>query len=105
MGTGIWRVWVRVGKILTTGYPGYSLAGPLDDEDFLHDPTVKGLCQSPVLFQLPDLIDSTTPNFAKTPKGFDVQDYELVFSDDFNVSAGTMGNLARPGYAATTESC
>ncbi|KAG6818359.1 hypothetical protein H0H93_005587 [Arthromyces matolae] len=123
--------------------PTLDMAGPPDDEDFLHDPAVKGfrktrfpwrgllnvfvlvtlilalLClfvfypvltfyrnearnaridgnirinatgQSPVLFQMPDLIDSTTPDFAKTRTGFDGQDYELVFSDEFNVSGRT----------------
>ena len=38
---------------------------------------------------LPTLVDPTTPNFAKTRTGFDGQDYELVFSDEFNTSGRT----------------
>ncbi|KAF8625530.1 hypothetical protein AX15_005334 [Amanita polypyramis BW_CC] len=45
--------------------------------------------QSPVLFQMPDLIDSATPVSAKTRVGFDGQEYELVFSDEFEVPGRT----------------
>jgi hypothetical protein len=41
--------------------------------------------QAPVLFQMPDLIDAETPADARSRTGFDGQDYELVFSDEFNV--------------------
>ncbi|KAF8987327.1 beta-glucan synthesis-associated [Cyathus striatus] len=41
--------------------------------------------QAPVLFQMPELIDTDTPDEAKTRTGFDGQEYELVFSDEFNV--------------------
>ncbi|KAI0071689.1 beta-glucan synthesis-associated [Panus rudis PR-1116 ss-1] len=53
--------------------------------------------QAPVLstivtllsFQLPQMIDPDTPDAAKTRKGFDGFDYELVFSDEFNVDGRT----------------
>ncbi|KAG6825851.1 hypothetical protein H0H92_002186 [Tricholoma furcatifolium] len=45
--------------------------------------------QAPVLFQMPDLIDSATPDDAKTRTGFDGYDYELVFSDEFEVDGRT----------------
>jgi beta-glucanase (GH16 family) len=34
---------------------------------------------------MPDLIDTATPDSAKTRTGFDNHEYELVFSDEFNV--------------------
>ncbi|KIP01971.1 glycoside hydrolase family 16 protein [Phlebiopsis gigantea 11061_1 CR5-6] len=45
--------------------------------------------QAPVLFGMPQLIDVDTPDSAKTRTGFDGQDYELVFSDEFNVDGRT----------------
>ncbi|KAJ8496348.1 hypothetical protein ONZ45_g12486 [Pleurotus djamor] len=45
--------------------------------------------QAPVLFQMPELIDRDTPDSAKTRRGFDGHDYELVFSDEFNVEGRT----------------
>lgn len=45
--------------------------------------------QAPVLFQMPDLIDAATPNSAKIRTGFDGQEYELVFSDEFEVDGRT----------------
>ena len=44
-------------------------------------------------FQMPDMIDSETPKSAMTRTGFDGQDYELVFSDEFN----TPGRTFYPG--------
>jgi beta-glucanase (GH16 family) len=38
---------------------------------------------------MPELIDSDTPSSAMTRTGFDGQDYELVFSDEFNVDGRT----------------
>ncbi|KAF8878855.1 beta-glucan synthesis-associated protein-domain-containing protein [Infundibulicybe gibba] len=35
------------------------------------------------------LIDTDTPNSAKTRKGYDGEDYDLVFSDEFNVDGRT----------------
>jgi Beta-glucan synthesis-associated protein SKN1/KRE6/Sbg1 len=40
-------------------------------------------------FQMPQLIDIATPDSAKTRKGFDGQDYELVFSDEFEIDGRT----------------
>ena len=34
---------------------------------------------------MPELIDPATPDDAKSRKGFDGEDYELVFSDEFEV--------------------
>jgi len=45
--------------------------------------------QTPVFFQMPTLIDTATPDSAKTRTGFDNQEYELVFSDEFNVDGRT----------------
>jgi len=49
--------------------------------------------QAPVLFQMPDLIDTQTPQSARKRTGFDGQPYELVFSDEFN----TPGRTFYPG--------
>ncbi|KAG2004925.1 beta-glucan synthesis-associated protein KRE6 [Coprinopsis cinerea AmutBmut pab1-1] len=46
---------------------------------------INGTGQSPVLFQMPELIDPDTPHSARTRIGFDGHEYELVFSDEFNV--------------------
>jgi beta-glucan synthesis-associated protein KRE6 len=49
--------------------------------------------QSPVLIQIPDLIDTQTPKEAHTRTGFDGIEYNLVFSDEFN----TPGRSFYPG--------
>ncbi|KAG6886660.1 hypothetical protein C0992_002913, partial [Termitomyces sp. T32_za158] len=46
---------------------------------------INGTGQAPVLFQMPELIDPDTPDDAKTRTGFDGQQYQLVFSDEFKV--------------------
>ncbi|KAJ8694351.1 hypothetical protein PTI98_009275 [Pleurotus ostreatus] len=46
---------------------------------------INAIGQAPVLFQMPDLIDKDTPDAAKSRTGFDGHEYELVFSDEFNV--------------------
>jgi beta-glucan synthesis-associated protein KRE6 len=38
---------------------------------------------------MPELIDPDTPKSAKTRTGFDGQEYDLVFSDEFNVDGRT----------------
>ena len=38
---------------------------------------------------MPQIIDPDTPDNAKSRTGFDGQDYELVFSDEFNVDGRT----------------
>ncbi|KAI0659067.1 beta-glucan synthesis-associated [Cubamyces menziesii] len=46
--------------------------------------------QTPIAaFQMPELIDLDTPDSAKTRTGFDGQEYELVFSDEFNTDGRT----------------
>ncbi|GAA5976460.1 hypothetical protein JCM10908_005507 [Rhodotorula pacifica] len=45
--------------------------------------------QVPRIPNLPSLIDSTTPSNAYTRTGFDGQDYELVFSDEFSTDGRT----------------
>lgn len=45
--------------------------------------------QLPSLIQLPDLVDAATPSDVKSRTGFDGQDYELVFSDEFNTDGRT----------------
>lgn len=42
-----------------------------------------------MLFGMPQLIDPDTPQSARTRTGFDGLDYELVFSDEFNVEGRT----------------
>ncbi|KII85737.1 glycoside hydrolase family 16 protein [Plicaturopsis crispa FD-325 SS-3] len=50
---------------------------------------INGTGQNPVLFGMPSMIDTDTPDSAKSRTGFDGQDYELVFSDEFNVDGRT----------------
>jgi beta-glucanase (GH16 family) len=38
---------------------------------------------------MPELIDIATPNSAKTRTGFDGQEYDLVFSDEFEIDGRT----------------
>ena len=38
---------------------------------------------------MPELIDVATPDSAKTRTGFDGQEYDLVFSDEFEVDGRT----------------
>lgn len=45
--------------------------------------------QSPVLFQMPEIIDAETPASARTHIGTDGSQYELVFSDEFTVDGRT----------------
>ena len=40
-------------------------------------------------FQMPELIDIATPDSAKTRTGFDGQEYDLVFSDEFEIENRT----------------
>jgi len=49
--------------------------------------------QSPVFFNMPDLIDPDTPHDALSRSGFDGNDYTLVFSDEFS----TPGRSFYPG--------
>jgi beta-glucanase (GH16 family) len=44
---------------------------------------------------MPDLIDRDTPQSAMTRTGFDGQEYDLVFSDEFN----TDGRTFNPGQS------
>ncbi|PPQ73670.1 hypothetical protein CVT26_010762 [Gymnopilus dilepis] len=57
---------------------------------------INGTGQAPVLFQMPDPIDTETPDSAKTRTGYDGQQYELVFSDEFN----TPGRTFYPGVSS-----
>jgi beta-glucanase (GH16 family) len=50
---------------------------------------INGTGQAPALVQLPQLIDLDTPDSAKTRQGFDGEEYELVFSDEFSVDGRT----------------
>ncbi|KIM38469.1 glycoside hydrolase family 16 protein [Hebeloma cylindrosporum] len=45
--------------------------------------------QAPVLFQMPEPIDEATPKEARSRTGFDGNEYELVFSDEFEVEGRT----------------
>lgn len=48
---------------------------------------------------MPDLIDKDTPDAAKSRTGFDGHEYELVFSDEFNVD----GRSFYPGQSVTVR--
>ena len=50
---------------------------------------VNGTGQVAFLPNLPDMVDKETPDSAKTRKGWDGKDYELVFSDEFNTAGRT----------------
>ncbi|PPQ82167.1 hypothetical protein CVT24_012639 [Panaeolus cyanescens] len=50
---------------------------------------INGTGQAPVLFGMPELIDSETPQAARSRRGFDGMEYELVFSDEFNTDGRT----------------
>ncbi|KAF7977403.1 hypothetical protein HWV62_4035 [Athelia sp. TMB] len=50
---------------------------------------INGTGQAPVLFQMPELIDKDTPDSAKSRTGFDGEEYELVFSDEFETDGRT----------------
>jgi beta-glucanase (GH16 family) len=45
--------------------------------------------QAPVLFQMPEPIDEATPKEARSRTGFDGNEYELVFSDEFELDGRT----------------
>ncbi|KAG7095496.1 hypothetical protein E1B28_006235 [Marasmius oreades] len=45
--------------------------------------------QAPVLPNVRELVDKETPQSARTRKGFDGEEYELVFSDEFNEDGRT----------------
>lgn len=45
--------------------------------------------QAPVLFQMPEPIDEATPKDAHSRTGFDGNEYELVFSDEFEIEGRT----------------
>lgn len=64
------------------------LSAPLFSTHFLLSPCLIILL-SVRRFQLPELIDPDTPDDAKKRTGFDGEDYELVFSDEFNVDGRT----------------
>ncbi|EJD55714.1 SKN1-domain-containing protein, partial [Auricularia subglabra TFB-10046 SS5] len=50
---------------------------------------VNGTGQAAVLATIPKLIDPDTPTAARSRKGFDGYDYDLVFSDEFNLDGRT----------------
>ncbi|KAG0151339.1 hypothetical protein CROQUDRAFT_36918 [Cronartium quercuum f. sp. fusiforme G11] len=50
---------------------------------------INGSGQVPILDNFAGLIDPTTPSNAMTRKGFDGQEYNLVFSDEFSVDGRT----------------
>lgn len=48
-----------------------------------------GIPQPTEMFEMPDMIDSDTPDDAKTRTGWDGEEYVLVFSDEFNTDGRT----------------
>lgn len=50
---------------------------------------INGTGQNPVFAEMPDLVDTDTPEDAKTRTGFDGNSYTLVFSDEFNKEGRT----------------
>lgn len=55
--------------------------------------TTNGTGQVPLLINLPSMIDPMTPSDVMTRTGFDGEEYELVFSDEFE----TDGRSFYPG--------
>jgi beta-glucanase (GH16 family) len=51
-------------------------------------------------FQMPELIDLAMPDSAKTRAGFDGQQYDLVFSDEFEVDGRTFSPGDDPYWEA-----
>ncbi|TFK50280.1 beta-glucan synthesis-associated [Heliocybe sulcata] len=94
-----WRGFANVGLLIVLilallclfiGYPVLSFVQDRYKAFAITDNTrVNGTGQVPVLFQMPELVDPETPEDAKTRKGFDGYDYELVFSDEFNTDGRT----------------
>jgi beta-glucanase (GH16 family) len=52
-------------------------------------PLISSRSLNPLRFEIPLLIDQDTPNAVKTRQGFDGHQYELVYSDEFNVDGRT----------------
>ena len=74
-------------------FAGYPIASHYTQNLVWKNAKTNGTGQIPDLFQLPSLIDPMTPSDQLTRKGFDGQDYVLVFSDEFE----TPGRTFYPG--------
>ncbi|KAG8915297.1 hypothetical protein FRC01_003716 [Tulasnella sp. 417] len=74
-------------------FAGYPIISYLEhDEIYYAGANVVGVNetgQAAVIPNLPQLIDPETPEEAKTRTGYDGYEYELVFSDEFNVDGRT----------------
>lgn len=60
--------------------------------------------QVPLITNFPSLIDSDTPDDAMTRTGFDGNQWELVFSDEFNKDGRTFFDGDDPFWTAVGES-
>lgn len=69
--------------------------------EFSHPSLHHRILTSTNRFQMPDMVDSETPKTAMSRTGFDGQEYELVFSDEFN----TPGRTFYPGAYFSLSWC
>ncbi|GAA5887428.1 hypothetical protein JCM6882_002525 [Rhodosporidiobolus microsporus] len=74
---------------LFAGWPIYRYAIDGSWGSYATKTIVNSTGQVPSIPNLPSLIDDTTPQSAYTRSGFDGEDYELVFSDEFNTDGRT----------------
>lgn len=84
------------------GWPiyNYVINGGFPDGASQFANQVEGSSTVPNISSVPTLVDRTTPDFAKTRTGFDGQEYELVFSDEFNTSGRTFWSGDDPYWEA-----
>ncbi len=74
---------------LFIAYPVITYVNGNTNNLFLDETGGNTVTVPPSAFAIPQLIDSETPDSAKTRTGFDNQDYVLVFSDEFNTDGRT----------------
>ncbi|GAA5855826.1 hypothetical protein JCM8547_000376 [Rhodosporidiobolus lusitaniae] len=74
---------------LFAGWPIYRYAIDGSWGSYAVKTIVNSTGQVPMIENLPSLVDADTPQEAYTRTGFDGEDYELVFSDEFNTAGRT----------------
>ncbi|KAG9086264.1 hypothetical protein FS749_003769 [Ceratobasidium sp. UAMH 11750] len=86
-GRGFFNVGMLVLVIITllALFISYPIVHYVNVGSFPSSNLINGTGQVPDLPGLPNLIDKDTPDSAKTRTGYDGQEYELVFSDEFNL--------------------
>ncbi|WVO15881.1 hypothetical protein L204_103546 [Cryptococcus depauperatus] len=66
-----------------------AMTGGPEDDDYMHNPDPKNDKKVPLISNFPTVIDKDTPQDAMSRKGFDGEDYNLVFSDEFEKDGRT----------------